>query len=193
MGTQAKARLLRRQLRMTQAEAVPERLPLPPWTPFEKATPYISPERKEALIADILKVCEEHGTPVPREQAEAMADEKQDAEMYQNSRYTVLLFRNEPARDGGPQMIHLSIRRNDRKRPGPERWRDFQRLKNELVGESHEGAELYPAETRVADCADQYHIYVLSDPTFEFPFGFRDGMKAGPSVDGPAVQTPFED
>lgn len=54
---------------------------------------------------------------------------------------------------------HLSIRRKDRK---PCRdWRDFQQMKTQLCGAEREGVEIYPAESRVIDTANQFHIWVL--------------------------------
>jgi hypothetical protein len=187
MGVQAALKRARREARANEQDR------LPPWTPFERAVPYISPEKREALIFDALDLAERNGIPTTREAVVAMIDGKLGDEMWQNSRYTVIVFRNEPHEPDMPRMIHLSIRRNDRQRPGPEKWRDFQRIKNELVGPDHEGAELYPAEERVADCADQYHVFVFADPDMRFPFGFREGLRAGPSPDSPAAQTPFEE
>lgn len=151
------------------------------------------PDKREAMVRETLKLCEDQGRPVTREAVERMMDTKADQEMWQNSRYTVLVFRDEEQEPGCPQMIHLSIRRNDRTRPREERYRDFQRIKSEIVGPDHEGVELYPAEHRVADLADQYHIYVIADPEFQFGFGFKEGMRAGPIEGSPATQSPFTD
>jgi hypothetical protein len=196
VGAQSKARLVRRQLRLVgQKATTTEKDRLPPWTPFERATPVLSPEKRLALIHDMIDtVRRTKSLELTQEAAEAFVDEKQDAEMYQNSRYTVLVFRNEPSwHEGAVETIHLSIRRNDRECPREERWRDFQRIKNELVGPEYEAAELYPAEDRVVDLASQFHLYVLKDAESEFPFGFRDGMRAGPRAGSPASQRPFED
>lgn len=76
-----------------------------------------------------------------------------DGEVFKNSLYTV--FRREMA----PGVVHLSIRRNDR--TTAKDWRDFQRIKNELCGPEWEGLELYPAESRLVDSANQYHLWVL--------------------------------
>ncbi|MDR3404310.1 MAG: hypothetical protein P4L99_17560 [Chthoniobacter sp.] len=51
-------------------------------------------------------------------------------------------------------------------------WREFQRIKNELVGPECEAVELYPAESRLVDTANQYHLWVNPDPRFRFPFGY---------------------
>jgi hypothetical protein len=80
---------------------------------------------------------------------------------------------------GLPPMKHLSIKRLDKE---PIRdWRDMQRIKNELVGPECEGCELYPAESRVVDLANQFHMWVFSVPGPGFPFGFPKGLKASES------------
>jgi len=68
----------------------------------------------------------------------------------------------------GP-FVHLTIRAVD----GSARhdWRDFQRIKNELVGEEAEGVELYPSESRVVDTANHYHLWVFRE--HRFPFGME--------------------
>lgn len=68
------------------------------------------------------------------------------------------------------EMIHLSIKRLDRQ-PVHD-WRDLQKIKNEIVGSECEGVELYPAESRRVDTANQYHLWVFSSPSIKFPFGF---------------------
>lgn len=74
----------------------------------------------------------------------------------------------------GKQSFHLSIKRTDRK---PCRdWRDFQRIKTELCGADAEGMELYPAESRVVDAANQYHLWVFTG--VEIPAGFPAGLRA---------------
>lgn len=73
-----------------------------------------------------------------------------------------------------PNMIHLSVKRIDR-RPIHD-WRELQEIKNRLVGPEHEAVELYPAESRRVDTANQYHLFVLDDPAVRFPFGFADRL-----------------
>lgn len=104
-----------------------------------------------------------------------------------NSRYAVLVRRVE---FGGewPAMLHLSIRRHDRQ--AIHDWRDLQRIKNEIVGPEHEGVELYPAEGRLMDAANQYHLFVLEDPTIRFPFGYQQRVVSESNVGG-AKQRPW--
>ena len=136
--------------------------PAPAWTPFLPAVP------------------------APGTELEAVGSLK-GAELWLNSRYQVAVRRQA----GGPwgPMVHLSVRRLDR---APLRdWRDLQRIKDDLVGPEAEGVELFPAESRLVDSANQYHIYAF--PAFRFPFGADDGRLVGDSVTGRAVQRPFDD
>jgi hypothetical protein len=70
---------------------------------------------------------------------------------------------------GWPNMVHLSIKRNDKGVIFD--WREMQRIKSELMGAQFEGVQLFPAENRVVDAANQYHMYVLADERQRFPFG----------------------
>jgi len=69
-------------------------------------------------------------------------------------------------------MIHLNIRRRDGY-PGRD-WRHFQQIKNELCGPECEAVELYPAESRLVDQGNKYHLWVVMDPAFRFPFGWME-------------------
>ena len=83
--------------------------------------------------------------------------------LYQNDTYWVGFYRR-------PPYIHLDIHRLD---GGTcKEWRDFQQIKNELVGPEFEALELFPAESRLVDTANQYHLWVLADPTSRFSVGW---------------------
>jgi hypothetical protein len=71
----------------------------------------------------------------------------------------------------GSPIVQLNIRRRDGK-PILRDWRHFQEIKNQLVGEECEGVELYPAESRLVDTSNKYHIWCHTDPEFRFPLGF---------------------
>lgn len=79
-------------------------------------------------------------------------------EQFQNDLYVVTRRHLTPNPDSdAPPGMHLSIRRQDRQ---PCRdWRDFQRIKNQLAGPEWEAVELYPAESRKVDGANQYHLF----------------------------------
>jgi hypothetical protein len=76
--------------------------------------------------------------------------------MWQNRFYVVVRKYLQGTHEGA---IHLSIRHIDRK--AIRDWRHFQRIKNELAGESREGMEVFPPEEFLVDTANQYHLFVL--------------------------------
>lgn len=71
-----------------------------------------------------------------------------------------------------PPFVHLSIIRLDGGRCNE--WSHLQQIKNELVGPECEGVELFPAESRLVDTCNEYHIWVHADRGYRFPFGFSD-------------------
>ena len=98
------------------------------------------------------------------------------AEVYVNDIYTVTKADAVQAemvqhRDGGwPPMWYLSIKRNDKEVIWD--WRELQEIKNLICGESNEGMQLFPAESRVVDTVNQYHLFVLKEPNLFIPVGF---------------------
>lgn len=66
-------------------------------------------------------------------------------------------------------VVHLSIRRNDRK-PLHD-WRDLYRIKNDIAGHDVEAVELYPSVRRLVDEANQFHLWCLP-PGDEIPMGY---------------------
>lgn len=115
-------------------------------------------------------------------------------EVWLNSRYQVLIRHLEANKElGWPPMDHLSIKRLDRE-PIHD-WRDMQRIKNELVGPECEAVELYPAESRLVDTSNQYHLFVFVLPRWRFPFGYQERfvMDERPvSTSDKSKQRPFE-
>ena len=91
-----------------------------------------------------------------------------DEEQWANDQYVVHLRHMESDDPERPPMIHLSIRNQDRS-PRHD-WRDFQRIKNQLAGPEWEAMELYPAESRLVDGANQYHLWC-------FPFNIGVGFQ----------------
>jgi hypothetical protein len=107
-----------------------------------------------------------------------------------NSRYHVAgWFDGAPDHPMG-EWVHLSIKDHDRS--ARHDWRDLQRIKNELVGEEFEAIEIYPAESRLVDTCNQYHLYVFK--TWRPPQGFQERLVAdGKAAFAPnAEQRPFE-
>lgn len=116
-------------------------------------------------------------------------------ETWLNEKYTVLLKRNIELpsivdQEGKPLTVcWLSIRRNDRL-PIKD-WRELQWIKNQLVGDECEGCELFPAESRLVDTANQYHLWVFESSVFRFPFGFSDRCVTQQCYIPAMVQRPF--
>ncbi len=84
--------------------------------------------------------------------------------IFENDTYTVEMNRY-------PPFIHLDISRHDGQ--ACTNWREFQQIKNELVGPEFEAVELFPAESRLVDTANQYHLWVYEQRGFRFPLGFN--------------------
>ena len=82
----------------------------------------------------------------------------------------------------GYPLWHLSIRRRNEK---PFRdWRVIQGIKNKVVGEEFEAIELYPADSRIMDVGNVYHLWILAPKEGEtepprFPLGAKNPEKGG--------------
>lgn len=118
-------------------------------------------------------------------------------EVWKNDTYTVFVSRNIKFPGVPCGMTWLSIKRND-KEPCND-WRHFQWIKNQLCGPECEGVQLYPAERRMLDGSNQYHIWILENPKTEFPFGFNEGrnisrkpLENGKQRDWPANMLPAD-
>lgn len=82
----------------------------------------------------------------------------------------------------------LCIRRRDSE--AIHDWRDLQRIKNELCGTDREAVEIYPAEDRLVDTSNNYHLWVLPRG-FRVPFGY-DERDVSDRPFGANKQRPFE-
>lgn len=129
-------------------------------TPFERS--YVPQSEIDLLV----QALQEKG--YDQKVIEEALKEESTAEVYINNLYQVSVNKDSSTPDG---MIHLSIKRRDRS-PVHD-WRHLQQIKNELVGPEHEAIELYPAESRLMDTANQYHLYVLESDHDRFPVGYR--------------------
>jgi hypothetical protein len=127
---------------------------------MERATSFKPPA--EDLIAHVM-----NGDQVSREEAIRKIEEDRDA-IFVNDIYQVSAHAVE---DVG--MVQLNIRRRD---GGPilRDWRHFQNIKNDILGPECEAVELYPAESRLVDCANKFHLWGFPDPTLRFPFGWNN-------------------
>jgi hypothetical protein len=134
----------------------------PDWTPFEEAFAIPPTELKYTELARVAGLSVE-------EIKACYAEQKEGERIFKNNLYQVSI-RDRTHGDVG--IWHLSIRRLDR--AAVHDWRHFQRIKNELVGPEYEGIELYPAESRLVDSANQYHLWVFKDEAQRWPVGFND-------------------
>jgi hypothetical protein len=135
-----------------------------------------------------------------RKEAKRVIKESEPDQFYQNSKYTVSVFESEPHGLGDVVVWHLSIRRNDRE-PIHD-WRDLQEIKTQICGAEVEALELYPAESRVMDAANQYHLYALMGTPENFgfsgtpriPVGYQDVQNGRTEVSiGKSKQRRFDD
>ena len=172
------------------------------WTKFVKTNPVPDEATIQSIMKDTQRLLKGVSEADARQQ---IIDEYTNNELYVNNKYQVALKRHNSKKpkfgfvldDNGKRMqsseafgvIHLSVKTHDKK---PIRdWRDMQRIKNELVGEEHEAVELYPAESRLVDTANQYHMWVFDKPVSDgayYPFGFHDRLVNYDKPLGNAVQ-----
>lgn len=140
------------------------------WTDFQKS------HYHEEQLDTLRKNLEDQG--MPEEKIEMHLQRLEEEDVYLNNRYQVVLEEMQPKEEANfPPMIHLSIKRRDKRQIEPDsHWRDLQRIKNELVGREYEAVEIYPAESRKVDTSNQYHLWVVADRGFQFPWGFNQRM-----------------
>ena len=140
------------------------------WRPLQPAIPIRNPKHEDAIIRHARTVAERDGKPFNEARLRAvMEEEARVTTIWKNLDYQVAVKKWE--HDGIP-LFHLSIKRVDRK---PVRdWRDLKRIKNQLVGEEVEAVEIFPAESRLIDTANQYHLWGVLDPKVRVPFGWHD-------------------
>lgn len=157
-------------------------------------------KKQQAIADEMKKVAKGAGRSVAElapwtdfEEAEPLPQLPEDR-IFINSRYQVNIRMGEAPAPFGV-FIQLSIKTRDK--AAYHDWRDFQRIKNELVGSHFEAVELYPSEKRLVDTANQFYVFVFPElqfPSNQFPFGFRDrlvseiGLPEAPNT----RQRPFE-
>jgi hypothetical protein len=83
----------------------------------------------------------------------------QTQDVWLNDEYQVNVTKDSPHGFPDTTIWHLAIKRRDRE--SVHDWRDLQAIKNAIVGPEYEGIELYPAESRLMDTANSYHLFVF--------------------------------
>lgn len=162
MGQKSRQKLARRIVEGKVATVPPDE----PWTPFQRA--------------------------VGRDGKRQCFDGTHWFDIWKNSRYTVMtrIVKSTNTDSDCVDLVHLSIKRND-KRPVTS-WRDLQKIKNELVGPECEGMQIFPAESRLVDTSNQFHLWCFKDPKIRIPFGYDERFVSEGNSCG-AVQEAFED
>jgi hypothetical protein len=79
---------------------------------------------------------------------------------WRNDIYQVQTRRLRVPEFGNVEMVHINIRRIDG--AAIFDWRHRQLIKNELVGPECEAFELYPAESRLVDTSNKFHLWALT-------------------------------
>jgi len=133
---------------------------------FQPANYEVNPEKFDAMVRKAMEV---HG--IDRQDAERFIKTTLSEPVFLNDTYQVST-RGFRLPDFGGDWVHLSIKRIDRE--AIRDWRDLQEIKNQLVGEENEGIELFPAESRRVDTANQYHLFVLKKKGQKIPIGFNE-------------------
>lgn len=154
------------------------------WTPLLPCQKWTEAEARDVIEKEVALNPEQGWT---EEQVNKAIEDLVHSQIFKNHLYQVAYYpppeRTEDPAHGGegwPPMIHLSIKRIDRQ-PVHD-WAHLQRIKNELVGERHEAIELYPAEDRMVNMANQYHLWVVDDPEVRFPIGFHEGRHVSDDI-----------
>jgi hypothetical protein len=140
------------------------------WKPLQRAT-YSSGGYREEIIATAMESYR-----LPRDAAIAKL-EAYDAkcEVWRNDLYQVQARPFVCEEFGGVDMIHLNIRRCDG--AAVFDWRHRQLIKNQLVGAECEAFEIYPAESRLVDTSNKYHLWAFVDPTIRLPVSIDNGQR----------------
>ena len=133
----------------------------------------------EAMVNDrpLEQIAKIHGLTVEEIKAQIAERAASVAVYVSDTGYQVIVAEAFPFVSGWPDMIHLSIRNEDRS--ALIDWRDLQEIKNDLVGKENEGVQLFPADSRLVDQANQFHLWVLKDPEERFPFGYAQRCVVG--------------
>jgi len=96
-----------------------------------------------------------------------LVEEKDGEKIYLNGEYQV----NERLLPDGWKW--LSFKRYDK--DVIQDWRIKQEIKNLMCGEECEALELYPAESRLVDSSNQFHLFVMPKGD-RFPFGYGERL-----------------
>lgn len=151
------------------------------WTPLGRGEFDHHGQGIKSRIAELQRLARRAGKKAPsKAKARAILEREDACEVWVNDVYMVQVDRSQAP------MIHVSIKTHDK---APIRdWRHFQRIKNEVLGPECEAVEIYPAESRLLDTANQYHLWGYDDPEIRIPLGFNLGREVSDVALGRARQ-----
>lgn len=138
---------------------------LPGWTPLQPAE-FVPPTHEQ--MQELARVSGK----TLAEVRDSLAQEENDVQVFLNDIYQVT---RRVISASVPNIVHLNIRRRDG--DACHDWRHFQQIKNELIGDECEAVELYPAESRLVDTSNKYHLVGVADPAWRSPFGALFGNR----------------
>jgi hypothetical protein len=123
-----------------------------------------------------------------------MYDRMKRNKMFLSEHYQVAIDKEVPHGFAGTVVWWLSIKRIDRE-PIMD-WRDLQAIKSALCGAEAEAIQLFPAESRVVDTSNQYHLYVFMKQGGQrlprVPVGFEKSLVLDETRTGKARQRPLD-
>ena len=114
--------------------------------------------------------------------AKRIFEDSCDDVWYANNLYQVNVNYEHWDEDNKDGLIHLSIKNHERTTYIP--WQDKQWIKNDICGDEMEAVEIFPAESRMVNTANQYHLWVMNKVPFGFPAGLRLGSEDQPGGEG---------
>ena len=107
-------------------------------------------------------------------------------QVWGNDRYTATVY-FPPVEGGEKWLTVIGVHSRTRAATGAHDWRHMQRIKNDIAGPEREAVELFPAESRLVDTANEFWLWVLPEGE-QFPFGFSERKVAGPEDMEPETQ-----
>ena len=116
------------------------------WQPLLKDADWFR-EQQRVQVATMIKAQHPDIT-------DGQIDDLMNDETWGNDRYTVTVHFLNGDRDG---FVEITIHNHRRTTHIP--WRHLQQIKNEVLGADREAVQLFPAEDRLVDTANEYWLY----------------------------------
>jgi hypothetical protein len=110
----------------------------------------------------------------PRQQMEALGFRRIGIGGPMNSKVWIWVRKLGSPASGWPVVVHIAIQKRGMGRMGVDRWDVFMEIKNQIIGKNCEAVEIYPAEDRLRNRANMYHLWGFADPDFRLPFGLQN-------------------